>query len=1518
MARRASEPLVKNTVHSPRNTVCGCLAGKGERKERGDRHIKKIRNIILTLLVIGVVIYVSFYVLLRTPAVQHRIGDVATEELSRLIGSPVSIAGIDISAIDRVILNDVSVRDREGRVLADVNRLSVTMDLLPLFNGKVRINSVQLFGFDIALSRDTVGGGLNIQYIIDRFAKKDGGQDSPIDLRINYLMLRQGRFTYDVLSEDSTPGLFNASHVALGDISANISLKTLTADSINASVKRLAFVERSGLALRRTAFRLRANDDRLLLDDFVIDVGRSGFKVDSVWVADANGRLLARGRGDLSFGMSISGTRVRLSDLAYFDERFARFDRDLSVDVELRGDGGGVELRRCRMDIGDEFNLDLVALADTAGLYARLEDFHVSRPLLELLRPSDAKLRMPGFVDAAGEVYGKYSDLALALDVSSPVGGLSLASSLGVDKRALTVKSAKLSTDGIAVDSIMPQSRLSSLAFGTDVRMRVPFASPAALSLDGAVDVGSLVYDGYAYNGIKIACTAGKGVYAAQLALHDSNADVEARAEVSAAGGVNGAMVDVAASGVDLYALGFTADKRYVGGKMAFHLSGAVRGTSPDDMAGGVDVNDFALVLPDEAFACPSFSVDLENVAGGGKSLYVNSDFLDAYVRGDYSYAGLFPSMVRMTGHYLPIVVHEDAGRKQRHEVRHNNLRFGFEVKDGGFIARLFDLPVSVGDGKVVANGCYDDATGLVRLDCAVPQVAFGGKSFDSSSLSVGTAGLGGVSVDFRSNLLMKNDNVYALALHSSLAGNKIMTDLFWGNNQAETYSGNITAETLLSRHGDGLRTEVRLGKGNFIMKDSLWNIHPSKIVVDSGKVDISRFKIEHKDQYLSVDGVVSHDNGDSIFVDLSKIDMSYIFELANIRRVVDFSGDVTGQVYANGVLSTLRLNADLYVGNFSFNGSRLGDMEIKGGWDNDIKGIVIDADMTDRDLSTTTVDGVIHPIKPGSIDLAINTSHVDLGFLRKYMASIASDISGRASGEIRIHGPFKGGINLTGRALAEDFKFKIDLLNTTLHVTDSVEFRPNLIFMDNILVRDAAGNTARATIRLPHIHLKNLRYDVDAMLDNMLVMDRAESVDLPFYGKIFASGEVSIHGGKGSTNVNADVRTGANSTFSYLINSTSSATSNQFVTFVDKTRRRRSELLKGTADEADDFLSQQHDIGSDVRLNLNVEATPGIYLKMIMDRSAGDYIGGTGSGNIRIDFYNKGDVKMYGNYTIDKGIYKFSIQEIIRKDFIINAGSTISFNGNPLNAELGINAAYTVNSVPLSDLGNDVVNQIGQSNVKVNCTMNLTGALTHPEIKLGLDFPNEGEEVQRTVLNAISTDEQMNMQILYLLSIGRFYVSDYNADNTNQSSSALSSVVSSTISGQLNNMFSNLIDNNNWNIGTNLSTGTDGWTDVEFEGMLSGQLLNNRLLINGNFGYRDNALSQSNFIGDFEVEYLLDRLGIFRLKAYNRTNDRYYTKTTLTTQGLGLVFKRDFDNIRDLFDFSIRKRKDADKTGKR
>jgi hypothetical protein len=87
----------------------------------------------------------------------------------------------------------------------------------------------------------------------------------------------------------------------------------------------------------------------------------------------------------------------------------------------------------------------------------------------------------------------------------------------------------------------------------------------------------------------------------------------------------------------------------------------------------------------------------------------------------------------------------------------------------------------------------------------------------------------------------------------------------------------------------------------------------------------------------------------------------------------------------------------------------------------------------------------------------------------------------------------------------------------------------------------------------------------------------------------------------------------------------------------------------------------------------------------------------------------------------------------------------------------------------------------------------------------------------------------------------------------------------------------------------------------MEIEGILSGQLLNNRLIVNGNFGYRENPMANTNFVGDFDAEWLINRSGDIRLKAYNETNDRYYTRTNLTTQGVGIMFRKDFDRWSDL-----------------
>ena len=203
---------------------------------------------------------------------------------------------------------------------------------------------------------------------------------------------------------------------------------------------------------------------------------------------------------------------------------------------------------------------------------------------------------------------------------------------------------------------------------------------------------------------------------------------------------------------------------------------------------------------------------------------------------------------------------------------------------------------------------------------------------------------------------------------------------------------------------------------------------------------------------------------------------------------------------------------------------------------------------------------------------------------------------------------------------------------------------------------------------------------------------------------------------------------------------------------------------------------------------------------------------------------------------------------------------------------------------------------------------MNLGGKAQAPQISFDFDLPNVNEDEKQMVRALISTEEEKNMQVIYLLGIGRFYTYDYNNTEQSQSSVAMKSLLSSTISGQLNQIFSSILGNNsNWNIGTNLSTGDVGWSDMDVEGLLSGRLLNNRLLINGNFGYRDNSTTQtSNFIGDFDLQWVLTKNGNINLKAYSKTNDRYFTKSSLTTQGVGIAVKRDFNSWKDIFNLFI------------
>jgi hypothetical protein len=231
------------------------------------------------------------------------------------------------------------------------------------------------------------------------------------------------------------------------------------------------------------------------------------------------------------------------------------------------------------------------------------------------------------------------------------------------------------------------------------------------------------------------------------------------------------------------------------------------------------------------------------------------------------------------------------------------------------------------------------------------------------------------------------------------------------------------------------------------------------------------------------------------------------------------------------------------------------------------------------------------------------------------------------------------------------------------------------------------------------------------------------------------------------------------------------------------------------------------------------------------------------------------------------------------------------------MTARLNITACHTVNQAPLRDL-----NPEATDNVLVNCLLKIGGTLNKPTLKFDLELPQGTEEEKAILRSFTSTEEQTNLQFIYLLGLGKFYTMDITNASNAEGIANMESLLTSTISNQINNLLSNIIQSDNWNIASNIRTNNaltgdiNTWENMEIGGILKGRLLNNKLLINGNFSYRDNPMYASNFIGDFDVRYLLSNN--LSVKGYNKTNDRYFTKTALTTQGIGLLFQHDFSSL--------------------
>ena len=1452
------------------------------------------------------------------PQTQNYLGRKVADAIADKLGTQVSIGRVDLGLFNRIIIDDVRIKDKQQQDMLRVGRLSVRLELWPLIDGKISISSAQLFGAHFLLYKENERSQTNFQFALDSLASKDTTSHTPMNLNINSLIIRRSSLTYDEKYKPATNGVFNPSHLGISDLSAHINLRTLTDDSLNVNVKRLELKERCGLVVKRLKFHLAAGRKHSQLEDMLVELPQSRLQIDTL---SATYLMTDSGlqKGSLDYYGKISKTNITPSELSCFIPALKDLSSSISVATKFQGTDSQISIPSLQISSAHH-ELDINTNGWVADWQKRpswnvqINRLAVSEGYLNLL--ANAFPQIPSELTRLGDVQltadcerNQQGAGNLQANLQTGIGEAKIAIDLAADQSF--AGSAEISAQYL--QKLLDTNDLGKLTATLAMKGQLHEGQKPDVNVEGTIS--DFDYKGYSYHNLAINGGYNKGVISGNFDINDPNIEAHIKAELSDEHlndkSLNSIKLQASIEHYNPQALHLT--DQWGGATLSGQLEADLAAHNLNDAQGNIRLSNFTISATDKH---PAYRLDNLNITTGREDgihfLTVKSDFADAELKGQFDYKTLPASFINLLKSKLPTLPF----LPEKTTKSNNNFVLRLMVSKSDWLRRVFNIDLQLRQ-PVTLQARVNDFTNELYLNGEIPSFAYNGSWYSDGYVNISSP-----ADTMRCNVsiqkLMDNGQHFELGLSADAANNNLTTSLMWDNHdETERMSGQLnTIMQLYHNVANKPEAHLRIMPSHIILRGEGWDVEPSDVLYSEKFLLVDHFSVHHGAQHIIVDGLASKNETDSLTVDLRDVEVGYILDLVNFHSV-EFSGKATGKARAWSLFDEFKANADLNVDEFKFERGRMGVLHALANWNHEAQQIDIHAVADDGPEAKTHINGYVSPVH-NTIDLAIEADGTSIEFMHNFTKSFLSSITGHGEGLARLSGTLDN-INLTGKLIV-DGEASVTPLNTTYKlVRDTVVMIPDEIELKHMRIVDALGNEGFLSGGIHHEHLTNLSYDLFVEANDLLAYDfkdftNPDGSESTFYGTVYASGDVSISGHGNDVIINCNVTPQPGTVFVYNAASPDAISNQEFITWQEPSKQNQVV----SADKISHPTPSNSRVDdTDIYINFQINATPNAALKLLMDENTKDYITLYGDGALRASFHNKGTFNMFGTYTVDHGTYGITIQNIIKKNFTFNRGGTIVFGGDPYQAALNLQAVYTVSGVSLSDL--NIGNSFSSNTIRVNCLMNIGGQPAQPQVDFDLEMPTVNADEQQMVRSIINGQQEMNQQVVYLLAIGKFYNQGANnstsptGERTDQTSRAMQSFLSGTLSSQINTLINQFIKNDNWNFGANISTGNEGWHNAEYEGVINGRMLNNRLLINGQFGYRDNA-TQANpsFIGDFDLQYLLYPNGNLALKVYNQTNDRYFTKSSLNTQGIGLIMKKDFNGLRDLFTSKKRKKKSA------
>lgn len=1458
------------------------------------------------------------------PPVQNKVKEISESELHKLLNTNIQIGSVIFSPFNRITLRNIVIEDAKGDTAAYIKRLGAGINIRELINNQnIEINYTELIGLDARISKETPDAPLNIQPIIDALKPKEKNKPSTLfDLKINTVVIRNTQLKYDIISTKKDSTKLDPNHLHIYDFNADLRLPRIKNDDFTIDLKRFALKEKSGIELSSLKGFFHIASYETSIKGFELLMPNSELYLSDITVNYTDWNDLKQNYRSIPLNLSIiPGSYITPTDLTGILPLFEKFNNRIDLELFASGTVNDIQLKKLDISI-DNDKMWLLCRGKIQNITDR-ENATLDFPRINLhgygqdiaaiatnlinISPKDKQtISNLGKTAININAKGNLKNALLNGIISTSPGNAKIDITYSKSHNNSPIQlSGRVSTENFNIGQLIDNRLLGNIGLNTEFNASI---SKSKINGSFAGDISHLQFKNYTYQGIETLFDLEDKKINGSLIVNDSNIDMVIAGEAIFNDKTPSLDIHIEANDVSPYNLNLI--NKYPKHHLSTTMHAEYNGTDFNNAIANLSINDFKFITQKQnGINIENINIELNNQSSP-QYISLNSDIIDGEVEGNYDFSSLAHSAKDIISHYLPSLISAEcieATHNKKEQKRLNDFNFNFTIKDNNEVLDFFNAPVRLIHPIKIA-GAMNHLAHKMNLDVDVPYLQQKNKLIKDTRLSVNVDKSNNLCQLFATTKMPSKKGETLVNLRCNGENDRVDTKIDWDINNTRSFNGNIMFSSLFQRNEDNtLFTNINIHPSKLVFNDTAWTVSPAHIVVNNKNVTVSGFDAYRDNQYIKINGKASENPDDEICLQLLDVNLDYIFETLAINNVA-FGGNATGTFYASNLFSKEpRLSTSgLKVDQLSYNYSVLGDAIIESHWDAENKGVAINADISQSNGYKSYINGAIFPMND-SLDLKFKTQKINVGFMLPFMSAFAKEVSGYASGDARLWGKFKT-IDMTGDIYAENLKLKIDFTNTYYTATDSIHLKPGYIGFKDVKLTDAYGNNALLGGYLKHTCFKRPEFEFNiTKAHNFLSYDETPERNPIWHGRIFGNGEASVKGKPGEVNIIVDMNTAPKSTFTFVLSDQLEANEYTFITFRDRDKLNSvnsspvdSTLIK--VRELEDRIAQtqkQSTSKTKYTLDIQVDANPDAEMILVMDPVGGDRIKARGDGKLHLiyDSDNEKDIFLSGKYQIEEGKYNFTLQDIIVKEFIINNTSSITFNGDPYAAILDVEAAYALNA-NLTDLDESFAQDkdLARTNIPVHAIILVNGDMRQPNIDFNLRFPSiTDNNIENKVNSIISTKDMMNRQIIYLLALNRFYTPEYMSSTTK--GNELASVASSTISSQLSSMLGELSDN--WSISPNFRSDKGDFSDVEVDLALSSRLLNNRLLFNGNFGYRDKTMNENAFIGDFDIEYLLNRTGNIRLKAYNRYNDQnYYLKTAPTTQGVGIVFRRDFDKL--------------------